>query len=134
MTVKNRVGAAAHLESLRLNKNTSCPHFHIVRNAKTAPDFKCQDCGALVPKEHEAKAVRIEDEAPAQPTGGKLVCQFACEHECTLVGHVQDAVHFLNECLENGIVKSAVEGDPEYQDMWFEIGKMMGLLKTRERK
>lgn len=64
---------------------------------------------------------------------GTPVCQFACEHNCTLVGHAYEALRFLNQCLEHGIVKTAVEGDPDYNGLWREFGKFMATIKQREK-
>lgn len=59
------------------------------------------------------------------------VCQFACKHECTLMGHAYEAIRFLNQCLEAGIVRSAVEETPQYRDLNIEIAKMQFLLLQR---
>lgn len=73
------------------------------------------------------KAVPLEGE-------GKPVCQYACEHDCTLVGHTYEAMRFLNQCLEQGIVKTAVEEDPDYTKFLTEVSKTMVLLRERAKK
>lgn len=63
-------------------------------------------------------------------------CSYACGGDCTLVGHAYKAIQFLNECLEHGIVQSAVEGDPKYTAMNLELAKLSMHLLRRigERK
>lgn len=69
------------------------------------------------------------------PTTGKkknpVACEFACERDCTLVGHAYEAVRFLNQCLENGIADSAVEEDPNYNRFLLEVAKNQQLLLAR---
>lgn len=60
-----------------------------------------------------------------------VVCQFSCEHDCTLVGHAHEAIRFLNQCLEHGIVKSAVEGDPKFADLLKELTNLHNHLEGR---
>lgn len=59
------------------------------------------------------------------------VCQFGCEHTCTLVGHAVESLRFLNQCLEHGIVASAVEGDPEFLKLAVQMRTLNRLIDQR---
>lgn len=79
------------------------------------------------PMSYQAWKVRIHaNQDPNRPH-----CQYECEHECTLIGHAHEAIRFLNQCLENGIVKSAVEANEKFPDFLMQLQKMHRLLRHR---
>lgn len=61
----------------------------------------------------------------------KTFCQFSCEHTCTLVGHAHEAIRFLNQCMEHGIVKTAVEQDPQFKALLEQMKLTTELLYQR---
>lgn len=81
--------------------------------------------------------VRQEEDFDLKESQGQMVkhparvCQFGCEYECTLVGHAYESIRFLNQCLDHGIVKSAVEEDPRYVDLLVEIVRLKENLLKR---
>jgi hypothetical protein len=69
---------------------------------------------------------------PKQGEKSDIHCQFSCDHTCTLVGHAFESVRFLNQCMEHGIVKSAVEGDPQFNDLEVHLNTALSNLKLRK--
>jgi len=65
--------------------------------------------------------------------GDHPTCQYACDHDCTLIGHAYEAMKFLNQCLEHNIVRSAVEEDPNYGKLWEEFTAFAKHIGERKR-